>query len=562
MISIQKQADIGIQVASYLNQMNYSHSLSPLALASTQSPSYYSFVSIGHLNQRAKVFRDRATSISNLANRITSRIEKYSNKTAPPIQWIKVDIVTNAEKINYSKLHKLIARTRKNYFRQGISFDTDFSIAFLEQEINGNALIRSSKEGSLQLDDSNINHYLTYREGGKRLLPFSLDRYKDKDIFLFETQSFLFDLESDEFSVLKSGGAENGLRPEKQLNEEVFMLIEKSTHYLANSIKPSGKFDYGYFAPFDRPIGTYNILRHSSSLYSLLEGIEVLNSNELLPAVKRGLEFLETQIRTTKDKLSYVLEKDQHNEIKLGSNATAILAISKYISLTKDFTLLPIAQSLALGILSMQKEDGKFIHVLAGDTLEVKEENRIIYYEGEAVFALLRLYAIDPNPVWLDAAKKSFDYFLANDYYKHHDHWLAYATFEITKYLPNEEYFTFGLKNGFDNLNFIYKRETTFPTFLELTMATYRLVERIKEQKKDYLLEGLDEKKLTTTIYHRIRYQRTGFFFPEVAMYMKNPKRILHGFFIKHHSFRVRIDDVEHYLSGYCQAYQHMTLSQ
>src|SRR5699024_12392897 len=84
-------------------------------------------------------------------------------------------------------------------------------------------------------------------------------------------------------------------------------------------------------------------------------------------------------------------------------------------------------------------------------------------------------------------------------------------------------------------------------------MAAYKLVNKIKHLGKSHLLEYIDEHQLESTIDHRAEYQRVGYFYPEQAMYMKQPSLILNGFFIRHHSFRVRIDDVEHYLSGSCQ---------
>ena len=47
-----------------------------------------------------------------------------------------------------------------------------------------------------------------------------------------------------------------------------------------------------------------------------------------------------------------------------------------------------------------------------------------------------------------------------------------------------------------------------------------------------------------------------GYFFPEYAMYMKNPERILNAFFVRHDGFRVRIDDVQHNIDGYYQYYK------
>ncbi|RRJ24689.1 poly(glycerol-phosphate) alpha-glucosyltransferase, partial [Pseudomonas aeruginosa] len=55
------------------------------------------------------------------------------------------------------------------------------------------------------------------------------------------------------------------------------------------------------------------------------------------------------------------------------------------------------------------------------------------------------------------------------------------------------------------------------------------------------------------TIHLRADYQRIGYFYPELAMYFKNPQRILGSFFVKDQGYRVRIDDIEHFLSGYVQ---------
>ena len=61
-------------------------------------------------------------------------------------------------------------------------------------------------------------------------------------------------------------------------------------------------------------------------------------------------------------------------------------------------------------------------------------------------------------------------------------------------------------------LEYIEQRETTFPTFLEMLMATYKLIQKAKATHRQELVTQLiDEEKLINVIHTRAEYQRVGF---------------------------------------------------
>lgn len=542
------------EIADYVE----SKQISPVLLK--EQSTYIVFLSIGNPNIRARVIKEVSPNLSRALERLQQKTHNLVRKNHINPQWIKIDIVTEVKKLSFETLEQMIAKTRRNYFRYGIAFDDEFRLAFLEQEINGNAMLRSVKKSPIQLNEKNINHYLKTYFNNRPV--FMKSRYRNKEVYLFKTMSIFKDAE-ERYALheLYDGELTNGIRKTNDLKAEVEELIRKSTAFLTDQVHPSGKFTYGYFSAFAKRIGTYNILRHSSSLYSMAEGYEIIKDDRIIQAVEKGIDYLIQEAIVYQDgateNIAFVVDHANEKEIKLGSNATAILAMTKYMEVTNSTRYMEVAQALARGILQMKTPNGGFIHVLTYPTFDIKDMHRIIYYEGEAIFALLRLYGIDQENRWLQEVKHTFDYFIANDYWKHHDHWLSYAANELTIYDQDDKYFIFGLKNCNDRLNFIYHRETTYPTFLELTMAAYKMIATIKEHGKEELLAYIDEEFLVKTIDRRAEYQRVGFFYPEVAMYMKDPSLILDGFFIRHHSFRVRIDDVEHYLSGYCQYYHY-----
>ena len=123
---------------------------------------------------------------------------------------------------------------------------------------------------------------------------------------------------------------------------------------------------------------------------------------------------------------------------------------------------------------------------------------------------------------------------------------------EITKHKPVEEYFAFALRNAQVNLKKIYNQKTTYHTYLELLCVTFELYDRIITEniKVDYLSE-FDVDYFIETIFHRAHFMLNGYAYPEYAMYLKYPDKILGSFFVRHDGYRIRIDDIQHFCGAY-----------
>ncbi|WP_324740274.1 Mur ligase family protein [Tsuneonella sp. CC-YZS046] len=363
---------------------------------------------------------------------------------------------------------------------------------------------------------------------------------------------------------LGGSGLDAGRRTiDKLTADDLERLIAAGSNYLASQVREDGCFHYGWHPCFDRPIGSYNGLRHASSLYAMLEAWEVTRSDALKDAIDRALDYLTNKlIRTMRlpegGEAAFLV--DEGNEIKLGANAVAILALVKHAELTGASRNAGLLEKLGLGILHMQDPaTGSFVHVLDYPTLKVRQAFRIIYYEGEAAFGLLRLYGLTGDARWLKAVENAFEHFIREKHWKSHDHWLSYCVNELTLHRPEERYYQFGIDNFRDYLDFVLKRITTFPTLLELMMAARKMLERLHaEPDLSHLVGGVDLPRFYKALHHRAHYLLNGHFWPELAMFFAAPSKIEGSFFIRHHSFRVRIDDVEHYLSGLIAYREHL----
>lgn len=527
------------------------------------SPPFTLFFSISDAKQRAEVRHINAQDFPNAWQELAADIRKAAKQARIEPCWLRVDWVTRKSTMTLAGLYELLQETKRSYFRYGLALDVDCKIAFLEQELNGNAMLYGgNKIDHAFLNEKNFLSYSRKRFGQLGELEFS----DEMSVVLLSTEGLFCEVEQEPVS-LHSAGLDAGRRVVEDLDsQQATELIENGSRYLASQVKPSGLFHYGWHACFDREINTYNNLRHASSTYAMIEAWEVTKDALLLKAIRRSLNFLTKKLIKTIPLPSGEIGAflvEPNDEIKLGGNAVSLLALVKYSEVMQTQMYAELIEQLALGIEFMQNpESGQFCHVLEYPTLEIKDLHRVIYYDGEAAFGLMRLYGWSKNARWLALVEKAFHYFIISGHWRAHDHWLSYCVNELTIYRPEEKYYQFGIRNFVNYLDFVENRITTFPTLLELMMAAEKMIVRLHQQSEfQYLLDQVDLEHFYRALHKRAAYLLNGHFWPEFAMFFKNPEKILGSFFIRHHAFRVRIDDVEHYLSGFV-AYRKFLLTQ
>lgn len=377
----------------------------------------------------------------------------------------------------------------------------------------------------------------------------------ERPVFVLSTKGVFCDDES-RLHELGGVGLGAGRRVIDRLGEaDVLSLIRSGSDYLARQVGADGRFAYGWHPCFDRPIDAYNTLRHASTTYAMIEAWELTRDPALGAAIDRALARLTGEMiheAALPDGTPAAFLVDVDDEIKLGGNAVAILALAKHAETSGDRRNVALMERLACGIGFMRDRDtGAFVHVLHHPSLATKARFRTVYYEGEAAFALMRLHGLTGDGRWLELVERAFDRFIAGEYWKHHDHWLGYSANELTRHRPEPRYFRFAIRNVADYLGFVASRITTFPTLLELMMAARETIARMAaDPALQGLLAEIDLARFESALEARAHHLLNGHFWPETAMFFRNPARILGAFFIRHHAFRVRIDDVEHYLSG------------
>lgn len=460
--------------------------------------------------------------------------------------WVIEEIPTT-----WAEFVRRVEYTRRNYFRHGLALDPDYSIAFTEMELNGNAMIYVPQNDPYgHISKERCQKYCNLRFGCDfpELSP-------DAPVTIFTTVGAFVEKGAEPLPIT---GQElyAGHRDTPKPTPDLYLHCAKtSADYLVSQCRKSGRFNYGWFTCYDRPVPTYNTLRHISTTWSLLQAYGAFKTASIRAAIVRSIAYIIktfARTRSLPDGEAMYFEDMEAGELKLGSNGCMLIMLARFAELIHPKKYIQLMRCVARGIMSMQEEDGSFVHVFHSKDYSLKDRLRTVYYDGEAVFGLLRLYSLTKEQVLLDASRKAFDHFIATNHWKNHDHWLSYAVNELTRYDPQKKYFQFGIQNFKGYLSFIRDRDTAYPTLLELILAASEMLKRL-EALPDMadLLQQVDRASFEDALHKRAQQLLNGYFWPEFVMFFQNPAKFIGSFFIKHHAFRVRIDDVQHYLSGF-----------
>src|SRR5690606_14008548 len=98
------------------------------------------------------------------------QLRKLLGEDAAAVRWLRVDIVDGMRKRNWGTLRQQLTQVKRNYCRQGLSLDPNCRHAFLETEINANAMLYGGpKYPHCMVNEKNFSRYARLRYGLTRV---------------------------------------------------------------------------------------------------------------------------------------------------------------------------------------------------------------------------------------------------------------------------------------------------------------------------------------------------------------------------------------------------------
>jgi hypothetical protein len=476
-------------------------------------------------------------------------------KGAPERKLVKLDVVRRVSPIGLMTLHEPLTLEKGV---EGIAFDAGSRVAFTPDETAVGRLINDEGNPVLPRIESCWNQF---RNGRMPTIP------GDSPMYRFSADSYFFDGQA--VSKLYRGHGTY----ESVSDDELLRSAKAAGEYLARSTSESGKFVYEYRPHVALESPAYNMLRHCGTVYAMMEAYGITRDDELLKAAQRGIQYILAAVRPWKvDGQDVSIILDDEEEIKLGGNALAIIALAEYTEATGDKQHLDVMRKLTKWMQLTQEPIGRFgaqKQFWPGGEIADFESD---YYPGEAMLALNRMYAIDPDESYLDTAEQAAKYMILirygafTDAELPHDHWLLYSLNELYRQRKNPLY----LKHSERLSRVILSSQIHTPlwpdwlggynrpprgnptaTRSEGLCASYQLIRDFGDPA--LAKEILDSVDLAARFQLQLQYDSRS------VMYFDDPQRSIGAFRESLNSYEIRIDTVQHNISSLLQLWRART---
>jgi hypothetical protein len=338
--------------------------------------------------------------------------------------------------------------------------------------------------------------------------------------------------------------------------------------YLARAVKGDGRYCYTYDAGGDDCDADYNLLRHAGTTYSLYQLYREFREPSFAAAAERAARWLRQQVRAVDGDpgRAFLLEGDK---AKLGAVGLTLLALVERERALGDGADRALLARLADFVRSQQRDDGYFASYFAwGPQAHVPVENSI-YYPGEALLGLIRLYGIDPQERYVASALRGAEYLVKRrwrwggvELYVPPDAWLTQALAELDGIRPTD----WARRYAYDIVQTteltMLRRDEGAPVDLaggpasgpvlpnvtpagsrnEGLTAAYRMAVRAGDAERAAAIKAL--------AFESANFQVGQQFRPANSYFLPNPDAARGGFRSTPHKLDVRIDYVQHNATG------------
>ncbi len=224
----------------------------------------------------------------------------------------------------------------------------------------------------------------------------------------------------------------------------------QAADHLASTVEGNGKVRYLFDTAHGVTGKGYNLLRHGGTTYALLQAYQRFEHEPWLRASEAAIAYLldhsQRDVRTGPFGGGEVLWVEESSYIKLGGSGLALVMLTQHMQATGSDRYLEEARAYARYLVSQQKQSGEFVYFASRTPGGPPKERDSAYYPGEAILGLAQLYAIDPDPLWLDTARRGADWLIdvrdrgLGPRDLSNDHWLMIGLSHLVKHTGDARY--------------------------------------------------------------------------------------------------------------------------